>query len=159
MWSRCWRLESALADTQDEDSIHSELFYSEKLEIKENQLNQPKSSREIKAQEINTTVDVNVSGIHISKKEDKKCLDINLNNFESETFVEIQCIECSYKAPDYLNLKRHKEEMHDNNLKVVTDVFECKEYDHVALDSPILRKHELEMHASKNVANKQVLQP
>ena len=44
-----------LADTQYEDSIHSELFSTEKLEMKENRLNQLKPSHEIKGQAINTT--------------------------------------------------------------------------------------------------------
>ena len=78
-------------------------------------------------------------------------MDIKLNYSESDTFVGIQCNECSNKAPDYLNLKRHKDEMHEHIAKVVADVFKCKECDLGALDSPNLRQHELEMHVSKKV--------
>ena len=127
-----------------EDSIHSELFYSEKFEVLESKLNQPKHSKKVKAQELETTFDNNGVVQIISEKEDEMFLD---NTIELEPFVGIKCNECSYKAPDYLDLKRHKEKIHENNVNVNCVNVQCKECDYTAIDNPNLKQHELEMHA------------
>ena len=123
-----------------EDSIHSELFYSEKVEELDNKPNLPKSSKKVKARDIETNF--HNDGV------DEMFLE---NTIELEPFVGIKCNECSYKAPDYLNLKRHKEKIHETNVSVKCINVQCKECDYTAIDSPNLKQHELEMHASKNI--------
>ena len=132
-----------------EDSIHSELFYSERPAVEENNIDQPKSILKLESQEIATTFVKHGTVQIFSDAEDEKCLNIKGKYSESEPFVGIKCNECSYKAPDYLLLNKHKEEMHENKVSVISDVIKCMECDFTALNNPNLKQHDQK--CSKNI--------
>ena len=127
-----------------EDSIHSELFYSEKQEVVENKTCQPRPIHNIE-----TNFDSNYAVQIFSKNKGDTSLETKAKCFESKTCIGIQCNECSYNAPGYINLKKHKGDLHENNENVISNIVKCKECDFTALDNPNLRQHDTK--CSKNV--------